>query len=138
MMPGEAYEHVARAIFSYMGDALMALLAEDAITAYNMYALFRLSDDITSIQTLADSLTLPNLRVSLWESTGVMAAKPISGSASGWQPEADVFPSCSLCSLVCIGMASPVVRRCWLPDGAQAVGEYLGDSRCCGRPADQH
>ncbi len=67
MMPGEAYEHVARAIFGYMGDALMALLAEDAITAYNMYALFRLSDDIASIQTLADSLTLPNLRVSLWE-----------------------------------------------------------------------
>ena len=78
MMPGEAYEHAARAIFSYMGDALMALLAEDAITAYNMYALFRLSDDIASIQTLADSLTLPNLRVSLWESIAVMAAKLIS------------------------------------------------------------
>ena len=102
-MPGEAYEHVARAIFGYMGDALMALLAEDAITAYNMYALFRLSDDIASIQTLADSLTLPNLRVSLWE----ISIQTVAGSLRQ-------MPSlhAAYAALSCIGMALPVVRRC--------------------------
>ena len=55
MMPLEAYNRLAQGAFGFLNDWMMNLLADDAVPAYNMYGLFRLADDLASIQALADA-----------------------------------------------------------------------------------
>ena len=55
IMPQDAYTRLAQGLFSFLNDWTMNLLADDAVPAYNMYGLFRLADDLASIQALADA-----------------------------------------------------------------------------------
>lgn len=63
MMPQDAYVRLAQGVFSFLNDWMMSLLADDAVPAYNMYGLFRLADDLASIQALADATQPPALSV---------------------------------------------------------------------------
>ncbi|KAK9819680.1 hypothetical protein WJX72_001042 [[Myrmecia] bisecta] len=67
MLPAEPYEHVARATFNYIGDAIMNLLAEDLVPAYNMFAMFRLHADLADMAAFADACDLPLLADGLAE-----------------------------------------------------------------------
>ena len=62
-MPQDAYVRLAQGVFSFLNDWMMSLLADDAVPAYNMYGLFRLADDLASIQALADATQPPALAV---------------------------------------------------------------------------
>ena len=55
MMPLDAYNRLAQGVFGFLNEWMMNLLADDAVPAYNMYGLFRLADDLASIQALADA-----------------------------------------------------------------------------------
>ena len=55
MLPPGAYAAVARAVMVYLGDAVMDLLTDEAIPAYNMYALFRLSQDVARLRGFVDA-----------------------------------------------------------------------------------
>lgn len=63
MMPQDAYVRLAQGVFSFLNDWMMSLLTDDAVPAYNMYGLFRLADDLASIQALADATQPPALAV---------------------------------------------------------------------------
>jgi hypothetical protein len=63
ILPCGAYTSVLRALFAYIGDEMIALLAEEAIPAFNMYAIFRLHDDLMAISQFADSCAVPDLAV---------------------------------------------------------------------------
>ena len=55
MLPRGAYVAVARAVMVYLGDAVMDLLTDEAVPAYNMYALFRLAQDVARLRGFADA-----------------------------------------------------------------------------------
>ncbi len=55
MMPNDAYNRLAQGLFGFLNEWMMNLLADDAVPAYNMYGLFRLADDLASLQALADA-----------------------------------------------------------------------------------
>ncbi len=64
MLPGAAHVGVGRAVAAKLGDAVMELLTEDAIPAFNMYALFRLSQDLARLKGFADSCAdVPDMAV---------------------------------------------------------------------------
>ena len=65
MMPEESHNRVAQALFAFINTWLVNLLADEAVPAFNMYGLFRLADDLASIQALADAEEPPGLAVSL-------------------------------------------------------------------------
>lgn len=62
-MPQDAYMRLAQGLFGFLNDWMMSLLADDAVPAYNMYGLFRLADDLASIQALADATQPAGLTV---------------------------------------------------------------------------
>lgn len=64
MLPREAYYSVARAVVVFLGDAVLDLLREDAIPAYNMYSLFQLSKDVAKLKAFAEGSGVPNIVVS--------------------------------------------------------------------------
>ena len=64
-MPEECHDRVAQALFAFINTWLVNLLADEAVPAFNMYGLFRLADDLASIQALADAEEPPGLAVSL-------------------------------------------------------------------------
>ena len=64
-MPQDACMRLAHGVFGFLNDWMMNLLADDAVAAYNMYGLFRLADDLASIQALADTLQPAGLAVLL-------------------------------------------------------------------------
>ena len=55
MLPPGAYAAVARAVMVNLGDAVMDLLTDEAIPAYNMYALFRLAQDVARLRGFVDA-----------------------------------------------------------------------------------
>jgi hypothetical protein len=63
MLPGDAYHSVARAVVTFLGDAVMDLLRDDAIPAYNMYALVQLSRDVARLRAFAEVSDVPNMVV---------------------------------------------------------------------------
>ncbi|KAL3133292.1 hypothetical protein ABBQ38_007172 [Trebouxia sp. C0009 RCD-2024] len=67
MMPQDAYVRLAQGVFSFLNDWMMSLLTDDAVPAYNMYGLFRLADDLASIQALADATQPPALATRMAE-----------------------------------------------------------------------
>lgn len=64
-MPQDAYARLAQGLFSFLNDWMMSLLADNAVPAYNMYGLFRLADDLASIQALADATQPAGLTVNV-------------------------------------------------------------------------
>ncbi|BDA50846.1 Exocyst complex component 6B [Coccomyxa sp. Obi] len=67
MLPREPYCAVARAAITFLGDAIMDLLAEDAIPAYNMYALQQLSKDVAKLKAFAEACNVPDMAEGLAE-----------------------------------------------------------------------
>lgn len=65
IMPQDAYARLAQGLFSFLNDWMMSLLADNAVPAYNMYGLFRLADDLASIQALADATQPAGLTVNV-------------------------------------------------------------------------
>lgn len=65
MTPQDSHNRVTQALFAFINTWLVGLLADDAVPAFNMYGLFRLADDLASIQALADTLDPAGLAVSL-------------------------------------------------------------------------
>lgn len=53
----------ALGMFAFCSQTIMALLAGDAVPAFNLFAIFRLNDDVAFLTQLADSLPYPNLPV---------------------------------------------------------------------------
>lgn len=64
LMPHDSHNRVAHAWFSFINSWMVGLLADDAVPAFNMYGLFRLADDLASIQGLADTVEPSGLAVS--------------------------------------------------------------------------
>ena len=62
-MPQDAYMRLAHGVFGFLNDWMMSLLSDDVVPAYNMYGLFRLADDLASIQALADATQPAGLSV---------------------------------------------------------------------------
>ncbi|KAA6419827.1 MAG: putative exocyst complex component 6-like [Trebouxia sp. A1-2] len=55
MLPLDAYNRLAHGTFGFLNEWMMNLVTGDAVPAFNMYGLFRLADDLASIQALADA-----------------------------------------------------------------------------------
>ena len=70
MVPQESHNRVAHGLFAFINSWLVSLMADDAVPAINMYGLFRLADDLASIQALADCVEPAGLAVSLCLYTG--------------------------------------------------------------------
>ena len=64
MLPPNAYNRFAQGVFSFLNNWMMNLLTDEAVPAFNMYGLFRLADDLASIQALADASQPAGLGVS--------------------------------------------------------------------------
>ena len=73
-MPQDAYTRLAQGLFSFLNDWMMSLLADDAVPAYNMYGLFRLADDLASIQALADATQPAGLAVNIYSIHMIMTS----------------------------------------------------------------
>eukprot|EP00884_Botryococcus_braunii_P001705 jgi/Botrbrau1/11535/Bobra.0393s0014.1 len=67
ILPCGAYTSVLRALFIYLGDEMMALLEEDAVPAFNIYAIFRFHDDLMAICQFAETCAVPDLAEGLGE-----------------------------------------------------------------------
>lgn len=63
LMPQESHIRVSHGLFAFINGWMVGLLADSAVPAFNMYSLFRLADDLASIQALADSLHPAGLAV---------------------------------------------------------------------------
>lgn len=101
-MPAPAASNLAEAAFGYVGDALVHVLQDDALPAFNVYAIFRLNDDVCALLQLAETLPYPNLRVS---------------------PPAAQLP----CPCVCLGqpvLGTGAAACCWAPTAA--LVEHVG------------
>ncbi|KAK9807943.1 hypothetical protein WJX73_005699 [Symbiochloris irregularis] len=57
----------ALGMFAFCSQTIIALLAGDAVPAFNLFAIFRLNDDVAVLTQLADSLPYPNLKAGLDE-----------------------------------------------------------------------
>lgn len=64
MLPSDVYHSVARAVVVFLGDAILDLLKEDSIPAYNMYALQQLAKDVAKLKAFAEGCNVPNIVVS--------------------------------------------------------------------------
>ena len=62
-MPHGAASNLASATFADVGHALVALLHDESVPAFNLYAIFRLHDDVAALAQLADSLPVAGLAV---------------------------------------------------------------------------
>jgi len=69
MLPLDAYNRLAHGTFGFLNEWMMNLLTDDAVPAFNMYGLFRLADDLASIQALADASQPAGLAVGTFQAT---------------------------------------------------------------------
>ncbi|KAK9853125.1 hypothetical protein WJX84_006750 [Apatococcus fuscideae] len=60
-MPDSSFCYVARTLFDFVGKEVMALLGEDRIAAFNMFAIFRLHRDVTTLANFAETCYPPGL-----------------------------------------------------------------------------
>ncbi|KAK9838880.1 hypothetical protein WJX74_005121 [Apatococcus lobatus] len=60
-MPDASFCYVARTLFDFVGKEIMALLGEEAISAFNMFAIFRLHRDVTTLANFAETCYPPGL-----------------------------------------------------------------------------
>lgn len=54
-MPDSSFCYVARTLFDFVGKEIMALLGEESISAFNMFAIFRLHRDVTTLANFAET-----------------------------------------------------------------------------------
>ena len=64
-MPDSSFCYVARTLFDFVGKEIMALLGEEKIPAFNMFAIFRLHRDVTTLANFAETCYPPGLVVRL-------------------------------------------------------------------------
>ncbi len=64
MMPAECHHTVSQAVMVFIGDAVLDLLLDSSIPAYNLYALFRLSSDLAKLKAFAAASGIPHMTVS--------------------------------------------------------------------------
>ena len=64
-MPDSSFCYVARTLFDFVGKEIMALLGEASIAAFNMFAIFRLHRDVTTLANFAETCYPPGLVVGL-------------------------------------------------------------------------
>ena len=64
MMPAESQHSVSHAVMIFIGDAVLDLLLDSSIPAYNLYALFRLNSDIAKLKAFAVASGIPHMTVS--------------------------------------------------------------------------
>ena len=64
MMPTESYHTVARAVITFIGDAVLDLLLDASIPAYNLYGLYRLQSDVLKLKAFAEASGIPHMAVS--------------------------------------------------------------------------
>ena len=64
MMPTESHHSVAQAVMMFIGDAVLDLLLDASIPAYNLYALQRLNSDVLQLKAFADASGIPHMAVS--------------------------------------------------------------------------
>jgi len=69
MLPLDAYNRLAHGTFGFLNEWMMNLVTDDAVPAFNMYGLFRLADDLASIQALADASQPAGLAVGTFQAT---------------------------------------------------------------------
>ena len=69
MLPLDAYNRLAHGTFGFLNEWMMNLVTDDAVPAFNMYGLFRLADDLASIQALADASQPAGLAVGALQAT---------------------------------------------------------------------
>ncbi len=69
MLPLEAYNRLTHGTFGFLNEWMMNLVTDDAVPAFNMYGLFRLADDLASIQALADASQPAGLAVRTLQAT---------------------------------------------------------------------
>lgn len=98
VMPQDAYMRLAQGLFGFLNDWMMSLLADDAVPAYNMYGLFRLADDLASIQALADVTPPTGLAVHTTHTIHMLMTSGLSQS---------VYHDITRCSSTCGSDCSP-------------------------------
>ena len=64
MMPTESHHSVAQAVMMFIGDAVLDLLLDASIPAYNLYALQRLNSDVLQLKAFAEASGIPHMAVS--------------------------------------------------------------------------
>ena len=64
MMPAECHHTVSQAVMVFIGDAVLDLLLDSSIPAYNLYALYRLSSDLAKLKAFAAASGIPHMTVS--------------------------------------------------------------------------
>ena len=64
MMPSESHHSVAQAVMMFIGDAVLDLLLDPSIPAYNLYALHRLNSDVQQLKAFAEASGIPHMAVS--------------------------------------------------------------------------
>ena len=89
MMPSESHHSVAQAVMMFIGDAILDLLLDPSIPAYNLYALQRLSSDVQQLKAFAEASGIPHMAVSLCPTPTPSLSLPLDMSA---------FPQHHLCS----------------------------------------
>lgn len=65
MMPTESYHSVSQAVMMFIGDAVLDLLLDNSIPAYNLYAVHRLKNDVQKLRAFAEASGIPHMAVSL-------------------------------------------------------------------------
>ena len=81
ILPQESHNRVSQGLFAFINGWMVGLLADGAVPAFNMYSLFRLADDLASIQALADALQPTGLVVCSHTCTASyeMGLRPLQG-----------------------------------------------------------
>jgi hypothetical protein len=64
MMPTESYHTVVRAVITFIGDAVLDLLLDASIPAYNLYGLYRLQSDVLKLKAFAEASGIGHMAVS--------------------------------------------------------------------------
>ena len=60
---GRAYRQVGRSLMQLVGELLMGMLLTEEVPAYNLYALFRLNDDVLALADFATRADVTGMEV---------------------------------------------------------------------------
>ena len=95
-MPDSSFCYVARTLFDFVGEEIMALLGEEVISAFNMFAIFRLHRDVTTLANFAETCYPPGLVVRL--ETPVYPAQCQACECCAVKSSVALFCDCIFCS----------------------------------------
>ena len=79
-LPLEAVMRVMKTLMGYVGEALLAVLMQDSLPAFNLHAIHGLANDMGQLGQLCSRglLELPDLEVGIQPSKGVFAKRMTS------------------------------------------------------------